>query len=533
MPTVANFIETAKAALVAGDAEEAALVCRHVLSHYPKHVEATCLLAEALRDQGETSLARDLYLRVVSADPNNLIAHWALGLIAEAENDLEWATWELQRAFESHPGNAELRQELQRLGESHPSTTEFALAQTYAASGLADRAVEELRKILATEPTRLDAAVALAETLWRDGQRQSAARVCESILEDSPDCLRANLLLGGFLAKGSAESRERGKLLLRRALALDPSGAVASELLVGEDLPDVLSPPPAEIPDLDECADFATSNAATGPAERPMAETTADPGQASSPASATRARSRTQSDIAGWLQDGREQQASVQEVLQSRLASHAARRPDADWQAIEGLDPEWQDLLADDISLDPEAEERLSSALSDMGLAQPGHAEEGWVEVPVSVAGAHRHVAEVARAQSSASASTRNASPRPPAEARTEPLPPVAPAQSDPSLIAASRPRPAGGQSNDGGPEWATALWRAGDPEAALEEYRRVLASSPEAAEQVAEGLKDLMRAYPDLPAAHRVLGDAYMRSGRFQQAIEEYNWVLSNRNKA
>ena len=85
MPSIASFIEAAKAELLAGDAAQAAATCRHLLAHFPKHVEANCLLAESLRDLGEIAPARDLFLRVVSADPFNLVAHWALGLIAESE----------------------------------------------------------------------------------------------------------------------------------------------------------------------------------------------------------------------------------------------------------------------------------------------------------------------------------------------------------------------------------------------------------------------------------------------------------------
>ena len=543
MPAVASYVDAAKEALLAGDADQAAVICRHVLSFWPKHVEANCLLAEALRDQGETDQAKDLYLRVVSADPTNLISHWALSLIAEAEHDHEWATWELLRAWEASPEHPELRKELQRLTGSKPSLTLFALAQLYAAGGLFDKAIEELRRLLAAEPGRLDAAVALAEILWRAGLPDEAARVCESILDDSPDCLKANLLLGCWLYGGSDEGRERGRGLLQRARDLDPDVAIAAELLAGQALPDVLATVPPDIPALGEtsarlakepASDAVASEETRQPealalvgdvaarnGRQPAGEPTL-PGQPSPPESA--------SDLAAWLQDVGQQSATVQKALEARLALRAAQPAPVERRAPEDLDPEWQALLAQEITFDQESEERLSQALSEMGLVQGEQAEEGWLEVPTASSGPRQRLSDVARDQTPAGAAAVDAGEG--ARTRGGRGGRRGMAASLGAAPAGSGGTPTGGsgERSRADLERAAALWRGGDPEGALEAYRQILGSAPESADAVVAGLRGLIEAFPDLMAAHRVLGDAYMRAGRFQQAIDEYNWALASK---
>ena len=545
MPTVASYVETAKAALLAGEAEQAASVCRHVLTYYPKHVEANCLLAEALRDLSQIGPAKDIFLRVVSADPTNLVAHWALSLIAEAENDREWATWELWRAWEANPSHPELRHELQRLTGAKPSLTPLALAQTYVAGGLFDDAIAELRRLLAVEPTRLDAAVTLAEALWRAGRLEKAAQTCEDILRDSPDCLKANCLLGTWLYAGPSETRDKGRRLLLRALELDPSASVAAELLAGETLPDVLSVPTAEIPPMPEQAVAELSEESPNVLERATqgapAETLVAAGseavargaegsgrpqeerQPEAVGAGQRGRARGRSDLADWLRDSNEQAASVQEALGSRLASLAAQRSAADLAALADVDPEWQELLTEEITLDEEAERRLSRALSEMTLGPAGEPAEGWVEVPTASAGARPHPRDAAQPDPPPAASAT-----PDDRLRTASHSASTPATEPAVLPAAAKTSGKGAPAAT--PARAAALWRNGDPEAALEEYREVLRSDPQAADHVVEELKKLIQAYPELAAAHRVLGDAYMRAGRFQQAIDEYNWVLARK---
>jgi tetratricopeptide (TPR) repeat protein len=517
VPSVASFVEAAKAALMAGEAAQAATVCRHLLAYFPKHVEANCLLAESLRDLGEIAPARDLYFRVISADPANLVAHWALGLIAEADGDDEWAAWELNRAWEIHPGHPELRGEILRVTGARPLTTPLGLAQSYAAAGLLDQAIVELRRALADEPARLDVAVVLAVTLWRADRVAESAEVCESILADSPDCLKATLLLGAYLAerlqaeRGASDTALAGRestrvlRLLERAHRLDPSGTVAAGLFGVAALPEILSQP-TEIPALGDGVLESASPITSLTNERPAPRFSGQP--------ANRDALTVKSDAAPWLQEATDAPQTVQAALESRLASAAAQRPEADWQALQSLDPSWQKLLAEDITLDDESESRLSSALNEAGLASGDKVGAGWVEVPTSAGGGIRLGDTLVQSGRPAAGQGDEQVPSQPAVLPAEPVA----ASSEPAPLAT--------------PDLAhaTATWRAGDDEAALEEYRRLLNDQPDLADDVVESVRQLIEIHPDVAAAHRVLGDAYMRSGRFQQAIDEYNWVLANK---
>ena len=59
MDQVADQLETARNAIVDCDYEKAVAACREVLSRHPRHVEATCLLAEAYREQGQRTLVAE------------------------------------------------------------------------------------------------------------------------------------------------------------------------------------------------------------------------------------------------------------------------------------------------------------------------------------------------------------------------------------------------------------------------------------------------------------------------------------------
>ena len=512
MPTIASLVEDAKSALLAEDPDQALAVCRHVLQFYPKHLEATGLLAEALRSRGEAAEARSLFLRVVSADPGSLFAHWALSMLAESAGDLAWAIWELQRAWECDPGHPEVRKELLRLTGTRPSLTAFGLARTHARGGLLQQASDEMRDILNAEPERLDVAVALAETLWQAGLREEAARVCEAVLADSPDCLRAGLVLGTWLSGGPAEGRARGAELLRNTLQLDPQGLVAAELLAEQAPPEVSPEPRLEIPEL-PVSPMASPTSPAGTERLGTPEATTGGAAAAEPVSSREAGVAAGS--AGWLRAGEPGEAPRGPLGASMTARSA---PSAEDETLDDLGPEWQALIAEEITLDPETEARLAQALAEAG-GSGGHVSQGgWVEVSTAEASSRLRLTEVLGGTGSAMAPSGTSAP-----------PAVGAAAPTRTVSGGERPAPPGsepaGPAAERRPSLARAaeLWRSGRPEAALEDYQALVGAEPGAADQVIDGLRGLAEAYPGLPAAHRALGDAYMRAGRFQQAVEEY----------
>ncbi|HKZ82719.1 MAG TPA: tetratricopeptide repeat protein [Anaerolineae bacterium] len=223
--------------LIEGNAyDEAVVHCRHILGVYPKYLEAYRLLGKAALEKEDDRAALDIFERVLSVDPEDFVARIGLSIVRDRQDTLDEALWQMERGFELMPSNDVIQSELRRLygrrdgaEPQHISLTRGALARMYARGDLYDEAIAELRALLRESPERLDLQVLLAETLWRNDQRNEAASVAEGILEKLPYCLTANLILGEiYLNSGLADE---GEMLLRRAQATDPDNLRANALL--------------------------------------------------------------------------------------------------------------------------------------------------------------------------------------------------------------------------------------------------------------------------------------------------------------
>lgn len=233
--------------------DEAIAICRHILKRYPKHAETYRILGEACLEKGELDEAADIFRRLLSADPENFVAYAGLGVICEEKQQLADAIWHIERAFELAPNNEEIRNTLRRLYGQRDGTepariklNKVALARLYSKGGQYRQAIDEFRRCLELEPTRMDIKLSLAETLWRDGRREQAAEMATEILQTSPDSLKAILLLGVIqIEKGRIEEGQ-GTLALARPL--DPENTFA-QALFGEHSP--LKPAAVKVPRLE------------------------------------------------------------------------------------------------------------------------------------------------------------------------------------------------------------------------------------------------------------------------------------------
>jgi tetratricopeptide (TPR) repeat protein len=233
--TLHQYCKEAKELIKADRYDEAIAICRHLLQHFSKYIAAYRLLGEASLEKGEYVDAANLFKRVLGADLEDVIAYVGLGIVYDAQGALEEAVWQLERAFELAPGNAEIRAELQRLHAGRDETkpvrlklTRAALGRLYLKEELYERAVGEFRAVLEEDPERADIQVALAQALWWIDQRREAASICEELLEEFPNCLKANLILGEILLSSGGE--DEGRVPLRTAQAMDPENIVAQEL---------------------------------------------------------------------------------------------------------------------------------------------------------------------------------------------------------------------------------------------------------------------------------------------------------------
>ena len=235
--------------------DEAIAICRHILLRYPKHIRTYQILGEACLEKGETDEAIAVFKRLLEhADPENFSAYAGLGVAYEDLGQLPQAIWYMERAFELAPNNEDARDALKRLYQKRDGIepdrirhNKVALARLYARGGQYQQAIQELRQLLESEPApgRLDLRLSLAEALWRDGRREQAADVTRSILQTTPDCLKAVLILGKILIEKGR--RDEGVAVLVRTRALDPENLVAQSLF-GEDSP--LAPESVLIPRL-------------------------------------------------------------------------------------------------------------------------------------------------------------------------------------------------------------------------------------------------------------------------------------------
>lgn len=251
--TLSKYCDEAKELVRADSYDQAVAICRHILRHYPKCLRAYRLLGEACLEKGDYVEAANLFKRVMGADLEDMVVYVGLGIIFDEQGALEEAIWQLQRAFELNPGNAEIRKELQRLyserdGEAPPKLklTPTALGRLYMREELYQRAIDEFRGVLKEDPDRADVQIALAQALWWSDQRQEAAKLCEALLDQYPNCLKANLILGEILLDSGREVE--AQTLLEIAQAMDPENAVAYELFRDKS---PLSPETVTVPRLD------------------------------------------------------------------------------------------------------------------------------------------------------------------------------------------------------------------------------------------------------------------------------------------
>jgi tetratricopeptide (TPR) repeat protein len=207
---------------------------KHILETYPKCVAGYRLLGRAMLEARRDDDALDMFLRVLSADPEDMLSWVALSEIYDRRDELEASIWCLERAFELSVDNQlvgeELRQLYGRRDGVEPERVELtrgALARLYLKGDLLSRSVSEFRTLLDEQPDRVDLEVAFAQALWRNEQRLEASEVCQRILDKLPYCLKANLLLGEIWVNSG---REEGQAYLRRAEALDPQNAMAQTL---------------------------------------------------------------------------------------------------------------------------------------------------------------------------------------------------------------------------------------------------------------------------------------------------------------
>lgn len=247
MPSISELTESAKRAITAGLFDYAIAVSEHVLSHFPKCLDAYSIAGRAYLEKGIVEKAEYLFKLVLSADPEDLAAHIGLGVALRDTGNKEGALEQFARALDIKPNSLLLRQEIKRIRiAEHSDKTEkiklsrSGLARLYMKDGLYEKAMTELRAVLKIDPTRLDAMVALGETLWLAGDKIDAHATCSSILTLSPDCLKPKLILADI--QYSEGYINEAQSMLTSARNLDPANIMARSLLAERAIMAILPP---------------------------------------------------------------------------------------------------------------------------------------------------------------------------------------------------------------------------------------------------------------------------------------------------
>jgi len=221
--------------------EEAVAHCRHILEQHPRHLLTYELLGKALLELQSYEDAANVFQRVLSADPENVISHAGLAIAYSADDDFTRATWHMERAYDIEPYNQPILVELTDLyakrdgaAPLHVDMTRTALARLYLKGSLYKLAARELSALLADQPERVDLQVMLAETYYRDNRKKAAANLATNIVAILPLCTKANAILAGVWTATGRPDQAQQHIMRVRSVMLPQLSDLGEDTLVAE-----------------------------------------------------------------------------------------------------------------------------------------------------------------------------------------------------------------------------------------------------------------------------------------------------------
>jgi tetratricopeptide (TPR) repeat protein len=225
-----------------GEQVKVASIARHVLQYFPHNIKAKLYLGEALVAAGLHSEARTIFLSVCESDPENFVALVGLSAIAEQTDQLSDAIYYLERAIEMRPDMSDIRTRLASMyqrtakDDQYLQMTRVGLGRLFVRGRMFEQAIDEFQKLRAIHPERLDIIVALAESLWRNGDEHAAYEVCTQAVAHAPQLLKANFIIGRYQTNRDATQSAH---YWQQAQLYDPMLETAKELFGDEALPPV------------------------------------------------------------------------------------------------------------------------------------------------------------------------------------------------------------------------------------------------------------------------------------------------------
>lgn len=206
MARSSRLIDVARAAYQKGDPEEAARLCRKIVTSCPRDGEALELLGTALFDRGRYKEAAEALQRAVAHVPHAVAAHSLLAIACGKLGQAEKAERHFARAVETCP----------------PRAAELdALARLLYEQGALAHAETCMRRTIALEPRHAGWHSNLALILKGQGRIADAEASCRHALALAPDHAGALQNLGVLLF--DRQALDEAAAHLEHALRLQPA----------------------------------------------------------------------------------------------------------------------------------------------------------------------------------------------------------------------------------------------------------------------------------------------------------------------
>ena len=187
---------------------------RHILHYWPHHLTTYAQLGQAALAVGLYTDAADLLRRALSADP----------LAGELWAGLRQATAALSLEEEANVA----RQHERDLRSSFGGPGASDMARATVATSVEDwsQALRYYYRAYAAAPERMDIALGTATTLFHVQHHESCLSISQTILEQLPYCLKANLLVVRCKHE-LGDTLEEMKTYLETTHSLDPDESYA------------------------------------------------------------------------------------------------------------------------------------------------------------------------------------------------------------------------------------------------------------------------------------------------------------------
>jgi tetratricopeptide (TPR) repeat protein len=521
--------------------EQAIARCNELISSYPDAVRVYRARASAYELSGDATHAIDDYTRVldiVPADARAMVGLARSQLIAGQPRDVHSAEIVARQALDYDPANSDALQIAGDTDETSAPTGQIAFARARFSAGLANRAMTVLRRLGAAQPDRVDIQVILAEFMWRNGLKIATAELCQSILDQEPDCLNAHVILAALWTQiGNTPLAE---LHTRAVDRLDPDHRETQAWLADRSPFTVREVPPFIQPESQQELEAADEE---GDGERDRSAWVDDLIAASSPvtpvsaeaapATAPRADDADQyeGEIAGtapleWMPAGGDDSSDedVPAWLTSLRAEAAKDDVAANVKKAAPVPPVAHESRAAEYDITPLAwaPDDIEEALPPVMPVTPDVADEP----PQPVAVAAPEPQPEAQIDVSAEPVVMPEAPAPEA-----PAPDVSLAQRVKPRKRLRKPAARAGKARPGHDE-ALALARkaieTGRYDEAAEYYTNLIASGKKL-DSILADLDVATHAYPDVRRFHALLGDVYTRKGDVNAALMAYHRALES----